>query len=227
VSERVRARFLITHEEDLPERLTPRQDAYVRHYRKMTQSLEETPAESADEPVDGEGRLGFAIERVAEQQELRDQPPGFAPGGDWCVLACRIEHHGRPARFFLAERSGPTGKDLPIAWGEGRLWAHGSADGAALLEAFKEAFPTEESVEADPGATGPLAASTVVLGRGLQRQKDRFAGKGTWTATKWTFDEAEELFVNWSMPEKRGEFAEKDDVFRPGLRAAFAALTGT
>jgi hypothetical protein len=230
LAERLRAGYLTSHEDELPKRLTPRQEAYVRHYRKIAEALAAAEtAEATDRsasPEDAEGRLGFAIEAAASQQALRDAPPGFGPGGDWTVMSCRLEHEGRAARFFLAERSGPPGKDLPVAWGEGRLWTAGTSDADVLLVAFRKAFPSDE--EAEPGTIsgGMIAAPTVVLGRGVGRQPDRFSGKGAWTATKWSFEEVDEVYVNWSAAEKRGEFAEKDEAYRAGLLAAVAALAG-
>jgi hypothetical protein len=228
LAERLRAGYFQSHCDDLPKRLTARQEAYVRHYRQLAERLaaeaEGDPSEGAESPEDGDGRLAFAIEAAASRQALRDASPGFEPGGDWSVLTCRLEHESRPARFFLAERSGAPGKDLPMAWGEGRLWTAGASDAETLLAAFRAAFPSDEQAEPGTVSGGMITASTVVLARGVGRQPDCFSGKGTWTASKWAFEEVDEVYVNWSAAEKRGEFAEKDEAYRAGLLSAVAAL---
>ena len=49
--------------------------------------------------------------------------------------------------------------------------------------------------------------------------------EGGWTKTKWTGTEgAPEFYLNWSLNEKRGMIAEKDEVYRKDLIALFASL---
>ncbi len=64
-----------------------------------------------------------------------------------------------------------------------------------------------------------------MLGRSTApRPEGGFAGDGSWTASKWFYEEAIEFYVNWSLDEKMGSFAEKDESSGPEVYSVFRAL---
>jgi hypothetical protein len=131
------------------------------------------------------------------------------------------------ARFSFAERGGAPKGDIPLAWGEARLWVPTAEDGAHLATAIGDAFRVgSRQGRATEGApASPLAFGTAVLSRSTQPRADgSLSGEGSWTATKWFYEEATEVFVNWSAEEATGYFAEKDEEYRSDLHAAFRAL---
>lgn len=230
----------ILHEE-LPARLSARQQTFVKPYRLAHEEQQRTQA--AATALEEWAGLSFSIQQVWTGQKATDAPPYFEAGGDWTVLLCGLQG-GRPAAFFLAERSAAPAGNPPIAWGEGRVWVTATGDADALLAACRAAFPPEHAEATgddeddgapafdpswDPGpavAPGPpLRPSTVALGREVARTDNGFSGRGTWSASKWFFDHgATEVFVNYSLAERRGELAEKDDLYRAALLQAVAAL---
>ena len=229
--------------EFLPERLSASQQTFVQAYRAAHEEQQRLEAEGGDgdlvEPMpDDWPRLSFRVEEVWTRQQTTAAAPYFSPGGDWTVLRCALASPARGS-FFLAECGGAPTAAVPFAWGEGRLWVTDIADAEALLAAWRAAFPpgeveAEEEDEEDaprfePGPAvalaAPLQPRTAVLGRSQGRSGNGFSGRGTWTATKWFFDDgATEIFVNYSVDEKRGEFAEKDEAYRAGMLEAVAAL---
>jgi hypothetical protein len=143
------------------------------------------------------------------------------------VCTCRALA-GAKAAFYFAERSGePKDDGAPFAWGEARLWVPSADDGADLAEAIADAFRVTKGRARAEGkaAARPVSFGTVVLSRGTApAPKGGFSGEGSWTASKWFYEEAIEFYVNWSLDEKKGSFAEKDEDSGPEVYAAFRAL---
>jgi hypothetical protein len=245
----MRVEFYGENKDAIPARIGARQSAYVKRYRlewELAEAAAAAEAEAAEDGADEQDEedeedgedyeteddhelphLDFVILAAHEGQRVQAEPPYFAKGGDWTVLSCRTATEPAAA-FFLAEKSGPPKGDLPLAWGEGRIWVATAEDGRRLAEAVAAAFrvPAQGSRAAGkPGA--PLTFGTAVFSRTTAPQPDgSLSGEGTWTASKWTFEEATEVFVNWSRAEKAGRFAEKDEEHREDLYEAFSRLAG-
>lgn len=196
--------------------------------KKAQQEKEKRPAAPAGAPEDAQARLAFEILDVDRGQQLVDEPPYTRDGGDWTVCTCRALA-GSKAAFYFAERSGDPPEGVPFAWGEARLWVPSAGDGAALAEAIADAFHVTSGRGRAAGSAParPLSFGTVVLGRSTAPRPDgSFGGDGSWTASKWSYEEAIEFYVNWSLDEKKGSFAEKDQDYGPEVYAAFRALVG-
>jgi hypothetical protein len=223
--------FYGEHREELAPKLGIRQQSYLKAYRDAWDALEKAKpaatsaeAEAADEPP----HLDFEVLAVERGRMVTDAAPWTADGGDWTVLRCRTTA-APAASFAIAERSGESKGDVPFAWGEARLWVPTASDGARLADAIGDAFLVRGGRTTAPGGSprAPLSFNTAVLSRATALQPDgSFAGSGSWTATKWFFEEATEFYVNWSVAEKKGRFSEKDEDYRSDLYAAFRGLAG-
>lgn len=227
-----RAGFYGENRGRLKTRLVLRQQSYLKPFREAWEAAEKKAAEAKPEaapaaaPEDAPPRLDFEILDVDSTQQLSDDAPYASDGGDWTVCTCRLVS-GSKAAFYFAERSGEPGKDVPFAWGEARLWVPAAADGADLAEAIGDAFRVSKGRSRVKGSlpAPPIRFGTAVLSRATSPRPDgSFAGTGSWTATKWFYEEAVELYVNWSLEEKLGRFGEKDDSYRDDVYAAFRTL---
>ncbi len=217
----------------LKTRLVIRQQSYLKPFReaweaaeKARQEAEKKAPASANAAGDTRPHLDFEILDVDRGQQLVDEPPYSKDGGDWTVCTCRLLSGSRAA-FYFAERSGPSGDGAPFAWGEAKLWVPSVGDGADLAEAIGDAFRVTKGRSRVSGSmpAPPLGFGTAVLSRATSPRPDgSFAGSGSWTACKWFYEEATEFYVNWSLDEKRGGFAEKDEDHAAELYAALRRL---
>lgn len=230
------AGFYRENREKLKTRLVIRQQSYLKPFReaweaaekKAQQEKQKAPAAPAPAPEDAQARLAFEILDVDRGQQLLDEPPHTRDAGDWTVCTCRALAGSKPA-FYFAERSGEPTEGAPFTWGEARLWVQSAGDGADLAEALGDAFRVTNgrSRAAGKAPARPLSFGTVVLGRSTAPRGDgSFGGDGSWTASKWSYEEAIEFYVNWSLDEKKGSFAEKDQDQGPEVYAVFRALVG-
>lgn len=230
------AGFYRDHREKLKTRLVIRQQSYLKPFRealekaerKAKQDKQAAEAAPATSSQGAQAHLDFEILDVDRGQQLADQPPYTKDGGDWTVCTCRALAGSRPA-FYFAERSSEPTQGAPFAWGEARLWVPSAKDGADLAEAIGDAFRVTQGRGRAPGSAPapPLCFGTAVLSRSTAPRPDgSLGGDGSWTASKWSYEEAIELYVNWSLDEKRGSFAEKDEDYAPEVYAAFRALVG-
>jgi hypothetical protein len=231
-----RADFYRDNREKLKTRLVIRQQSYLKPFREAWEAAEKkaqpdqeqaqaAPAEASEDAL---AHLDFEILDVDRRQQIGDAPPYASDGGDWTVCTCRILVGSRAA-FYFAERSGEPAPAVRFAWGEAKLWVPTARDGADLAEAIGDAFRVTQGRGRATGSAPArvLSFGTAVLSRGTAAQPDgSFAGTGSWTASKWFYEEAIELYVNWSLDERRGRFAEKDEDFAPGVYAAFRTLVG-
>jgi hypothetical protein len=228
-----RADFYRDNRGRLKTRLVLRQQSYLKPYREAWEAAEKKAAEEKPKaaapgaaPDELPPRLEFEILDVDRAQQLSDDAPYTSDGGDWTVCTCRLVS-GSKAAFYFAERSGEPGQDAPFAWGEARLWVPAAADGADLAEAIGDAFRVSKGRARAKGSlpAPPIRFGTAVLSRATSPRPDgSFAGSGSWTATKWFYEEAIELYVNWSLEEKLGRFGEKDESYRDDVYAAFRTL---
>jgi hypothetical protein len=227
------AGFYGEHRAVLKARLVIRQQSYLKPFReaweaseKARQAVEKNRAAPAATAADEQASLDFEILDVDLGQQIVDAPPYAKDGGDWTVCTCRLLSGGRAA-FYFAERGAPSADGAPFAWGEARMWVPSVADGADLAEAIGDAFRVTQGRSRASGSmpAAPLSFGTAVLSRATAPRPDgSFAGTGSWTASKWFYEDAAELYVSWSLDEKRGRIAEKDEGHAPELYAAFRRL---
>ncbi len=116
-----------------------------------------------------------------------------------------------------------------MTWGDAILIVSDRETGARFVEAFGRAFSDEVPAPAKRAhVPRPLPIRTAVLGEDLNREvTGGFSGRGGgWAATKW-FPEHDgreaEVYFNYSLTERRGEFAEKDPDYGEDLVAVFAS----
>lgn len=173
------------------------------------------------------GRLPFTIVAVHTGRTPADKFPFHAPGGDWTFLDCRA--NADPGVVFTVGVTGSGPADQPVAWGKALLAVPSREAGAKFVSLFGQAFHAP-APKPRPGGLPPepLRLGTAVLGVNQRRAEGGgFHGTGDgWTATKWfpTADGHEaEVFFNYNLDARTGEFSEKDSGYRGGLVAVFAA----
>jgi hypothetical protein len=101
--------------------------------------------------------------------------------------------------------------------------------GARFVELFGKAFGGKVPKPArEASVIEPLAINTAILGENMERENTGgFSGeRGGWTATKW-FPEHDglsgEVFFNYSLASRQGEFSEKDADYADDLVAILAS----
>ncbi len=163
-------------------------------------------------PGDEAPRLGFTITGVHRAVAPQAKAPFYAAGGAWTFFDAALED--APDCTFTvgvaaAKASGGFG------FGEARLAVKDRAAATCLVEALGEAFDAPAAEPKKNARVGPpLALNTAVLGVDVARgQHGGFGGDGTWTATKWFLEAGDlygEVFFNYDLTAKRGEFSQKD-----------------
>src|SRR5262245_4189742 len=87
------------------------------------------PTESAES-----GYLPLKIERAYERQQILEQPPWHADGGDWTFLDCQLASDAATT-LTIGVRAGSEIKgDIPFAWGEAVLAVRDAATGARFVD---------------------------------------------------------------------------------------------
>lgn len=178
------------------------------------------------EPEDW-GRVPFIITKVYQEQELTKTPPYHAAGGKWTFFDCQVADD-KQAAFTVGVCPRGEGKG-PFAWGKAVLAVPDRRAGEQFIRIFAKAFhakpprgrPSVMSLE-------PLVMATAILGENLkQHPNGGFDGTGEgWTATKWfpqQFGLEAEVFFNYNLQTKEGEFSEKDPDYRQDLITIFSA----
>jgi hypothetical protein len=118
---------------------------------------------------------------------------------------------------------------VPVAWGNAVLIVPDQQAGARFTKLFSKVFGGKLPKPVKRGhVPKPLAIKTAILGHNMKREdKGGFSGEaGDWTATKWfpEFDDhSAEVYFNYSLGKRRGEFAEKDEDYADDLVVVLAA----
>lgn len=175
--------------------------------------------------VASEGYLPFDIVKVEQNRKLLDNRPWHSPGGDWTMLSCRTRTPQKAA--FLVAVKERTTRGRMLAWGDAALMTDDRQSGERLVAEFSRIFREAGPKSRDAKPVGQLKMKSAVLGQSLRRAAGGgFSGKGgTWTATKWFLqsDHFEaEVFFNFSLATRQGEFSEKDADYRGDLLAQLA-----
>jgi hypothetical protein len=171
--------------------------------------------------------LPFRIVKVFSQQKLIDAAPFHAEGGEWTFFEC--EASKAPAVVFTVGVMTKEGSRGTLSsWGRAILAVKDRATGTALLELLAKAFGGQMPNPVQrPFVPVPLVVNTAVLGENLTRESmgGFNARTGGWTATKW-FPQADgleaEVFFNFNLEQRIGEFSEKDADYADDLVAVFA-----
>jgi hypothetical protein len=177
---------------------------------------------------DGPRHLPFTITAVYDKQRPSAGAPFHAPGGEWTFFDCQAVSDPKVA-FTAGVLSRGGAGDVPIAWGKAVLIVKDREAGARFVACFGKAFAGKVPPPVPrPHVPRPLAVNTAVLGQNTSREdKGGFVGKGGgWTATKW-FPEHDgrsgEMYFNYNLAKRQGEFSEKDGGYADDLVATFAS----
>lgn len=193
------------HEEPKPSATA---QAYAGHPRTLHGN--QPPSAAAAPAATVEPRhLAFSIVKVYGKQKPTATGRGHADGGTWEFFDATTSD-GAP--FTFGYFAPPPSGELPMSFGDCVL---ATADRArfvtSLAKAFGQALP-EAATAAHKGK--PLRMRMVVLGRNQKRQAGgSYADGGTATVTKLFFEARgadAEMFFDFDVAQKSGEFAEKD-----------------
>ena len=196
-----------------------------------TQKLDQTPRAEVrfgglDEAEDR--HLPFKIIAVSKEQKLSMEFPFHVDGGEWLFFDCEAGMSSK-AEFTVGVTAKQGAGGGPFAWERAALVVRDRETGGKFLELFSKSFPGKMPTPVQqPYSPGPLLINTAILGEGLGREaKGGFSGKeGGWMATKW-FPEHDgrsaEIFFNYDLTKREGEFSEKDPEYADDLLAIWAS----
>jgi hypothetical protein len=176
-----------------------------------------------------DGSIPFTITKVHTNQKPSATAPFHAAGGDWTYLEARLD--GDPgATFVVGVPTFPKTGNASGFGGFGKLMfvPTTSTAGTRVVERLAKRLGT---VAPAPRAGGVLQATKVpvaLLGQGIAHLDNGMGGEGTWDATKLFCSagdiDAAELFFNYSIADKKGEFSEKDTDYNKDVVACLATI---
>jgi len=172
--------------------------------------------------------LSFKITAVHEKQKPSKDAPFYTKGGEWTFFDCQASSDLKVAfTVGVSTRSG-TG-NVPSAWGKATLIVKDREAGGRFVELFSKAFAGKMPTPVKQAhVAGLLSINTAILGDNLNREhKGGFSGeRGGWTATKWFLEHdglSGEVFFNYNLADRHGEFSEKDADYANDLVAIFTS----
>lgn len=174
------------------------------------------------DPEEAEPELAFTITRIYRKQHPTKTAPFHEDGGAWVYFDAMLVSD--PKVTFTVGAQSAKGDQI-VAFGDAVIVTPNREAGRGFVAAFAKAFDVTNPVEAGPGTLAPLQLATAVLGTEINRQRSGFGGRGTWTATKWfpaLGGIESEIFFNYDLVGKRGEFSAKDADYNADVLAVFA-----
>ena len=173
-------------------------------------------------------RLPFQITTVYEKHKPSVAPLFHDQGGEWTFMDCQAGNDPKVA-FTVGIFSQSGAGNVPFAWGNAVLIVKDREAGARFVASFSKAFsgkvPTPLKQAHVPGL---LSVKTAILGHNMNRtEKGGFSSEGgDWMATKW-FPEHDgrsgEVYFNYNLGNRQGEFSEKDTDYADDLVAVFSS----
>jgi hypothetical protein len=172
--------------------------------------------------------LSFRIATVHEHQKPTTNAPFHIEGGEWTFFDCQATSD--PKVVFTVGTAAKTSEGgVPSTWGKAMLIVNDREAGARFVDLFSKAFsgklPTFVNRAHVPK---PLSINTAILGSNMEREPEGgfSAAVGGWTATKW-FPEHDgksgEVYFNFNLDKRQGEFSEKDADYANDLAAIFTS----
>jgi len=168
-------------------------------------------------PIGGNGEeppgLFFDITKVYEKHAPSKKAPFHAKGGDWTYFDAVIDSNPDCA-FTVGVAPAKTAGGF--GFGKVQLSVKDRVAASCVVEKLADGLGVDVPEKKPGNVGGPLELATAVLGERLSRQKGGgFGGDGdgSWTATKLFLEKGEtygEVFFNYDLDSKRGEFSEKD-----------------
>jgi hypothetical protein len=173
-------------------------------------------------------RLPFRIEAIHRGAKPKGAPPWHEPGGTWTFFDAQTRDGVRFGFGFEDNVPGNADgeEDTPFRFSKGMLTVPDAAEGAKLVEAVRRVF---KGAKPEERARNPLRIepiSIALLGTNVGRTARGFSGTGTWAATKLFLQRPgieAEVFFNFDLTSKEGEFSEKDGDYADDLLAFLAA----
>jgi len=177
------------------------------------------------------GRAGFAIGEVYRNQKPTQSSPWHAPApkGAWTYFDAELAgdpgSHAAPIPFTVGVRVPAADASRPFSFGDAVIITSSPEAGQRFVERFATAFHAEVPATR---ARHPLQATTfgmAILGRNMKEGPAGLHEGGGVTGTKWFLQDEHleaEVFFNFDLDAKVGEFAEKDEDYRHDLLAALA-----
>jgi hypothetical protein len=168
------------------------------------------------EPGAGQApRVTFVIDKVYEKQQPTSSAPWHGAGGNWTFFDA---HTDAGARFGFGFTHKP-GKES-FAFGKAMWTVPDPNMGAQLISSFARVFDAKVPLPTPQHDLHPLPFSLAVLGDHIGRNDDGFSGSGDWIATKLFLQRTgleAEIFFNFNLADKAGEFAQKDSEYAEDL----------
>jgi hypothetical protein len=185
--------------------------------------VEVTSSDEQDEAP----HMQFRISTVHDGQLPSAVFPFHVNGGEWTFFDCEATSDPN-VHFIVGTTTAKADTGGVSAWGRAILVVKDQDAGGRFVELFAKCFSG-----AIPRTIGrqflpqPLFVNTAELGGNLTRAPTGgfSVQKGDWTATKWfpEFDEnSAEVYFNYNLQTRQGEFSEKDEDYRDDLSAIFA-----
>jgi hypothetical protein len=182
---------------------------------------------SFGDDADEQHQLPFKIMRIYERQKSTVNAPYHVDGGEWTFFDCLALSD--PTVSFTVGVSARSDGGGPSAWGKANLIVKDREAGARFVELFSKVFSGKLPKPVKRAhAPVPLSINTAILGQNINRARGGgfSVAAGGWTATKW-FPERDgfegEVFFNYNLAERQGEFGEKDADYADDLVAIFAS----
>lgn len=192
-------------------------------------SLTTEEGSTAEPGVDHGPRVTFRITRVHAGRTPTESPPFHAPGGSWTFFDAETSD-GCVFGFGYDDPQSVGGAGAPggLTFGNVMLTVPDPAAGKRLVRTFGRVFKGEIPPEVPARPLRPRPFRAAFLARGARRSPGGgFSGRGGgWTATKLFLqrgDREAEVFFNFDLGQKKGEFAEKDDAYATPMVAWLAA----
>lgn len=174
--------------------------------------------------ADESRRTDFRILKVFERHQPGPSAPFHVPGGEWTYFDAALT--ADPTCRFTVGVS--PGKDAGgVEFGKVALSVPDVAAAECLVDTLAADFDVDLAELPEGGSVTGATLASAVLGRDVARGKHGgFSGKGSWVATKLFFasDAQEaEVFLNFDLTSKRGEFSEKDEGYNQAMVDLLAA----
>jgi hypothetical protein len=174
------------------------------------------------------GTLAFDIVAVHEHVDRADAAPWWKGSGAWTFFDATTAG-GAALTVGVRETKSPSAPGEFVIT-DAVVSAKDAVEGEKLVVDLARALRVEvPAVTAPRRGVMPLEAASVVLADDAKRDgRGAFVGSGGgWTASKWTFevpgDTSAELFVNYNLGAKKGEFRRKSSYYDPEVVKFLAA----
>ena len=172
--------------------------------------------------------LSFKITNVYEHQKPSADAPYHIEGGEWTFFDCQASSDPKVV-FTVGTASKSSDGNAPSAWGKAVLIVKDREAGARFVELFSKAFSGKLPA---PGITlmcrNPLPSTRPFLGTTWTE-----SGRGAFlvrrgagpqrNGSQSTMGNLAEVFFNYDLEKRQGEFSEKDADYADDLVAIFAS----